>query len=191
MKKQCSYHFIRSSLVLFLCREKVFVCHYRWSWPQWVCCFYGTMKSTQLFMKAIGLILPYNILASQREEWLFYFLSQLVKDVKLTFTVWVQTLAWCFMAFVRQLIHIKAAAWMMVSDYFQSRRREHFNWEMSVCRPYILLNFAYLLLIFQVFVNFAQHQHGEEDSKAYSNPVDITDELPLNSLQTSKEADKV
>ncbi|XP_054907006.1 phospholipid-transporting ATPase ABCA1-like isoform X1 [Poeciliopsis prolifica] len=37
----------------------------------------------------------------------------------------------------------------------------------------------------QVFVNFAHHQHGEEDSKAYSNPVDITDELPLRSLQTA------
>ncbi|KAK5601059.1 ATP-binding cassette sub- A member 1 [Crenichthys baileyi] len=37
----------------------------------------------------------------------------------------------------------------------------------------------------QVFVNFARHQHGEDDSQSYSNPVDITDELPLRSLQTS------
>uniref|UniRef100_A0A3Q1BNZ4 P-type phospholipid transporter n=1 Tax=Amphiprion ocellaris TaxID=80972 RepID=A0A3Q1BNZ4_AMPOC len=33
----------------------------------------------------------------------------------------------------------------------------------------------------QVFVNFARQQHGEEedDSQAYNNPVDISDELPL------------
>ncbi|KAM4564931.1 phospholipid-transporting ATPase ABCA1 [Fundulus diaphanus] len=43
----------------------------------------------------------------------------------------------------------------------------------------------------QVFVNFAQHQHGEDDSRTYSNPVDITDELPLKSLQTSQEAEKL
>uniref|UniRef100_A0A3P9PUU7 P-type phospholipid transporter n=1 Tax=Poecilia reticulata TaxID=8081 RepID=A0A3P9PUU7_POERE len=32
----------------------------------------------------------------------------------------------------------------------------------------------------QVFVNFARHQHGEDDSQAHSNPVDITDEMPLS-----------
>uniref|UniRef100_A0A3Q2Q6M2 ATP-binding cassette sub-family A member 1-like n=1 Tax=Fundulus heteroclitus TaxID=8078 RepID=A0A3Q2Q6M2_FUNHE len=40
----------------------------------------------------------------------------------------------------------------------------------------------------QVFVNFAQHR--EDDSRAYSNPVDLADELPLKSLQTSLEAEK-
>uniref|UniRef100_I3JKY4 P-type phospholipid transporter n=1 Tax=Oreochromis niloticus TaxID=8128 RepID=I3JKY4_ORENI len=30
----------------------------------------------------------------------------------------------------------------------------------------------------QVFVNFARQQHDEEDSEAYSNPVDVSDELP-------------
>ncbi|XP_039678841.1 phospholipid-transporting ATPase ABCA1-like [Perca fluviatilis] len=43
----------------------------------------------------------------------------------------------------------------------------------------------------QVFVNFARHQHGEEDSKAYYNAVDTSDELPLQSLKTSQEAEKV
>ncbi|PWA27102.1 hypothetical protein CCH79_00011695 [Gambusia affinis] len=41
----------------------------------------------------------------------------------------------------------------------------------------------------RVFVNFARHQHGEDDSRAYSNPVDVTDELPLRSLQASREAE--
>ncbi|XP_078132550.1 phospholipid-transporting ATPase ABCA1 isoform X3 [Sander vitreus] len=43
----------------------------------------------------------------------------------------------------------------------------------------------------QVFVNFARHQHGEEDSKAYYNAVDTSDELPLQSVKTSQEAEKV
>ncbi|XP_037549875.1 phospholipid-transporting ATPase ABCA1-like [Nematolebias whitei] len=43
----------------------------------------------------------------------------------------------------------------------------------------------------QVFVNFASHQHDEDDSRAYSNPVDISDELPLNAVQTSNEAKTV
>ncbi|XP_028420639.1 ATP-binding cassette sub-family A member 1 isoform X1 [Perca flavescens] len=43
----------------------------------------------------------------------------------------------------------------------------------------------------QVFVNFARHQHGEEDSKAYDNAVDTSDELPLQSVKTSQEAEKV
>lgn len=67
---------------------------------------YSTMKYTQLFMNAIGLISSDIKWASQREEWLFYSLSQLVKDVKLTFTVWAQPLTWCFIALVWQLIHM-------------------------------------------------------------------------------------
>ncbi|XP_031140894.1 phospholipid-transporting ATPase ABCA1-like isoform X1 [Sander lucioperca] len=43
----------------------------------------------------------------------------------------------------------------------------------------------------QVFVNFARHQHGEEDSKAYYNAVDTSDELPLQSVKTSQEAERV
>ncbi|XP_058480898.1 phospholipid-transporting ATPase ABCA1-like isoform X2 [Solea solea] len=31
----------------------------------------------------------------------------------------------------------------------------------------------------QVFVNFARHQHTEEESQGYNNPVDISDELPV------------
>lgn len=52
-----------------------------------------------------------------------------------------------------------------------------------------VLIFVDVLLMFQVFVNFARHQHGEDDSRAYSNPVDVTDELPLRSLQASREAE--
>ncbi|KAM9425735.1 phospholipid-transporting ATPase ABCA1 [Pholidichthys leucotaenia] len=43
----------------------------------------------------------------------------------------------------------------------------------------------------QVFVNFAKDQQGEEDSQAYSNAVDTSDELPLQSVRTSKEREKV
>uniref|UniRef100_A0A4W6E0C7 P-type phospholipid transporter n=1 Tax=Lates calcarifer TaxID=8187 RepID=A0A4W6E0C7_LATCA len=43
----------------------------------------------------------------------------------------------------------------------------------------------------QVFVNFAKHQHGEEESQAYDNAVDTSDELPLQSVKTSQEAEKV
>lgn len=46
-------------------------------------------------------------------------------------------------------------------------------------------------LIFQVFVNFARHQHAEEDSEAYDNPVDTSDELPLRSVRTSQDAKNV
>ncbi|TWW63137.1 ATP-binding cassette sub-family A member 1 [Takifugu flavidus] len=35
----------------------------------------------------------------------------------------------------------------------------------------------------QVFVNFAREQQAEDDSGAYDNPVDTTDELPLRPLQ--------
>ncbi|KAM9335582.1 phospholipid-transporting ATPase ABCA1 [Symphorus nematophorus] len=42
----------------------------------------------------------------------------------------------------------------------------------------------------QVFVNFAKDQHAE-DSQAYDNPVDTSDELPLQSVKTSQEAEKV
>nr|XP_046235853.1 phospholipid-transporting ATPase ABCA1-like isoform X1 [Scatophagus argus] len=41
----------------------------------------------------------------------------------------------------------------------------------------------------QVFVNFARHQHAENDSRAYENPVDTSDELPLRSVKTSQEAE--
>uniref|UniRef100_A0A3Q3Q5W3 ABC transporter domain-containing protein n=1 Tax=Monopterus albus TaxID=43700 RepID=A0A3Q3Q5W3_MONAL len=41
----------------------------------------------------------------------------------------------------------------------------------------------------QVFVNFARHQHGEEESQAYDNPVDTSDELPLQPVKTSKEVE--
>ncbi|XP_017165744.1 ATP-binding cassette sub-family A member 1 isoform X4 [Poecilia reticulata] len=41
----------------------------------------------------------------------------------------------------------------------------------------------------QVFVNFARHQHGEDDSQAHSNPVDITDEMPLRSLRRPRGAE--
>lgn len=98
------------------------------------------------FMKAIGLILSYNILPSQRGEWLFYSLSQLVKDDKLTFTVWVQTSAWCLVAFVRQLIHMKAASWITVSGFLffffqnqEKRGEKHYiekwnlSWFLSMC----------------------------------------------------------
>jgi len=40
-------------------------------------------------------------------------------------------------------------------------------------------------------VNFARQQHGEDDARAYHNPVDISDELPLKSVKTSHEAEKV
>ncbi|XP_074478981.1 phospholipid-transporting ATPase ABCA1 isoform X1 [Sebastes fasciatus] len=43
----------------------------------------------------------------------------------------------------------------------------------------------------QVFVNFARHQHAEEDSQAHDNAVDTSDELPLESLKTSQEAEQV
>ncbi|XP_053199909.1 phospholipid-transporting ATPase ABCA1-like [Scomber japonicus] len=39
----------------------------------------------------------------------------------------------------------------------------------------------------QVFVNFARLQHGEEDSQAYDNPVDTSDEVPMQSVRTSTE----
>uniref|UniRef100_A0AAQ4P0T4 P-type phospholipid transporter n=1 Tax=Gasterosteus aculeatus aculeatus TaxID=481459 RepID=A0AAQ4P0T4_GASAC len=43
----------------------------------------------------------------------------------------------------------------------------------------------------QVFVNFARLQHGEDDSQAYVNAVDTSDELPMESLKTSQEAQEV
>uniref|UniRef100_UPI003AADC61F phospholipid-transporting ATPase ABCA1-like n=1 Tax=Centroberyx gerrardi TaxID=166262 RepID=UPI003AADC61F len=42
----------------------------------------------------------------------------------------------------------------------------------------------------QVFVNFARHQH-DEDSQAYENPVDTSDELPMRSVRSSQEAENV
>ncbi|XP_031707233.1 phospholipid-transporting ATPase ABCA1 isoform X1 [Anarrhichthys ocellatus] len=41
----------------------------------------------------------------------------------------------------------------------------------------------------QVFVNFARHQQGEEDSQAYDNAVDTSDELPMKSVKTYQEAE--
>ncbi|XP_056298859.1 phospholipid-transporting ATPase ABCA1-like [Pseudoliparis swirei] len=41
----------------------------------------------------------------------------------------------------------------------------------------------------QVFVNFAKHQHGEENSQAYDNAVDTSDEMPMKSMKTSQEAE--
>lgn len=38
----------------------------------------------------------------------------------------------------------------------------------------------------QVFVNFAKHQHGQNDSEAYDNPVDTSDELPLKTMKTNQ-----
>ncbi|XP_051285464.1 phospholipid-transporting ATPase ABCA1-like isoform X2 [Dicentrarchus labrax] len=43
----------------------------------------------------------------------------------------------------------------------------------------------------QVFVSFARHQHVENDSQAYENLVDTSDEIPLESVKTSQEAEKV
>ncbi|XP_028998112.1 phospholipid-transporting ATPase ABCA1-like [Betta splendens] len=37
----------------------------------------------------------------------------------------------------------------------------------------------------QVFVNFAKDQHGEDETQAYDNPVDTSDELPLQLVKTS------
>ncbi|XP_060886982.1 phospholipid-transporting ATPase ABCA1-like [Labrus mixtus] len=39
----------------------------------------------------------------------------------------------------------------------------------------------------QVFVNFARHQHDENESAAYDNPVDVSDELPLKTRKTIHE----
>ncbi|XP_062240484.1 phospholipid-transporting ATPase ABCA1-like [Platichthys flesus] len=43
----------------------------------------------------------------------------------------------------------------------------------------------------QVFVNFARHQHIEEEAQGYDNPVDTTDEKPLSSRKISQDAEKV
>uniref|UniRef100_A0A8C2X200 P-type phospholipid transporter n=1 Tax=Cyclopterus lumpus TaxID=8103 RepID=A0A8C2X200_CYCLU len=43
----------------------------------------------------------------------------------------------------------------------------------------------------QVFVNFARHQHGEENSQAYDNAVDTSDEMPMQCVKTSQEAEMV
>ncbi|KAI3376454.1 hypothetical protein L3Q82_016915 [Scortum barcoo] len=43
----------------------------------------------------------------------------------------------------------------------------------------------------EVFVNFARHQHGEKDSEVYDNPVDTSDELPMESVKTSRDAERV
>lgn len=45
--------------------------------------------------------------------------------------------------------------------------------------------FFFFSLIFQVFVNFAKEQHEDEDSEAYDNKVDTSDELPLRSMRAS------
>ncbi|XP_030287307.1 phospholipid-transporting ATPase ABCA1 isoform X1 [Sparus aurata] len=43
----------------------------------------------------------------------------------------------------------------------------------------------------QVFVNFAREQHEDKDCEAYDNPVDTSDELPLKSVRTGREAEMV
>ncbi|XP_070849905.1 phospholipid-transporting ATPase ABCA1-like [Chaetodon trifascialis] len=43
----------------------------------------------------------------------------------------------------------------------------------------------------QVFVNFAKHQHVGKDSEAYDNPVDTSDELPLQDLKTAQHTELV
>lgn len=53
------------------------------------------------------------------------------------------------------------------------------------------LSAFYSAFTFQVFVNFARLQHGEDDSQAYVNAVDTSDELPMESLKTSQEAQEV
>ncbi|XP_034091957.1 phospholipid-transporting ATPase ABCA1-like isoform X2 [Gymnodraco acuticeps] len=39
----------------------------------------------------------------------------------------------------------------------------------------------------QVFVNFARHQHAEEDARTFDNAVDTSDELPLQAVKTQEE----
>lgn len=56
---------------------------------------------------------------------------------------------------------------------------------------HLLLSTFFSSFIFQVFVNFAKDQHTEKDSQAYDNPVDTSDELPLQSLTTSQETETV
>ncbi|KAF7668709.1 hypothetical protein LDENG_00293370 [Lucifuga dentata] len=43
----------------------------------------------------------------------------------------------------------------------------------------------------QVFVNFARHQHGEEELQAYDNAVDTSDELPMQDVKTVCVSEKV
>lgn len=203
MKKQCSYQFIWSALLLSfgvcVCLRQ-FLCSFtadakRLKSPL-ACDVYSTMKYTQLFMNAIGLISPDIKWASQREEWLFYSLSPLVKDVKLTFTVWAETLAWCFIALVGRLILMHPVAPTAVSVCFKgsgrsaSEERAQALQHKFIILP-LLLSTCFSSLIFQVFVNFARQQHGEEDSEAYSNPVDISDELPMENVRTSQGAKRV
>lgn len=164
---------------------------------------YCTMKYTQFLMNAIGLISSDIKWASQREEWLFYSLSQLVKDVKLTFTVWASTLTWCFIALVWQLIHMRPVVCTTISVCFRGGGwgRVKMRWvvkcpqalQYCVYYTFFILHLSafFSSLVFQVFVNFAKHQHGEKDSQAYDNPVDTSDELPLKSLKTSHDAEKV
>ncbi|KAF3837016.1 hypothetical protein F7725_004480 [Dissostichus mawsoni] len=42
-------------------------------------------------------------------------------------------------------------------------------------------------LLLQVFVNFARHQHAEEDARTFDNAVDTSDELPLQAVKTQEE----
>lgn len=162
------------------------------------CDVYSTMKYTLLFMNAIGLISSDIKWASQREEWLFHSLSLLVKDVKLTFTVWAETLAWCSVALDWHLILMHPVVRAAISVCFKGR-----GWGESANKKCpralqqkfiilpLLLSTFFSSFVFQVFVNFARQQHDEEDSEAYSNPVDVSDELPLEYLRTSQGAEKV
>ncbi|XP_046904791.1 phospholipid-transporting ATPase ABCA1-like isoform X1 [Hypomesus transpacificus] len=43
----------------------------------------------------------------------------------------------------------------------------------------------------QVFVNFAKHQHDESGPVTYDNPVDTSDEVPMEALKKSLTAEKV
>lgn len=136
MKKQCSYHFIWSALLPFflplsVCRESFcsFTADAKRLKRLLACDVYSTMKYTQLFMNAIGLILSDIKWASQREEWLFYSLSLLVKDVKLTFTVWAETLAWCSVALDWHLILMHPVVRAAISVCFKGR-----GWERAQTR---------------------------------------------------------
>lgn len=115
-------------------------------------------KYTPLFMNAIGLISSDIKWVSQREEWLFYSLSQLVKDVKLAFTVWAEMLTWCSIALVCQLIHMHPIVSTAISVCFWGRGwggsnamgREMSTGPSALCVFYVFylaFDFKYLLLL--------------------------------------------
>lgn len=61
-------------------------------------------------------------------------------------------------------------------------------WALPVVIAPHYLSLSLCSLLFQVFVNFAKEQHEEDESQAYDNPVDTSDELPLQFVRTSEEA---